>query len=96
MAINAQLLHGIDLNSLLTFLLVYHEHSVSRAAQRLDISQPAVSNTLAKLRIYFGDPLFIRDAKTLVPTTRARVIADELTPAFMRIQLALGHCQRTS
>lgn len=96
MAINVQLLHGIDLNSLLTFLLVYHEHSVSRAAQRLEISQPAVSNTLAKLRIYFGDPLFIRDARTLVPTRRARIIADELTPAFARIQLALGHCQRTS
>jgi DNA-binding transcriptional LysR family regulator len=96
MAINAQLLHGIDLNSLLTFLLVYHEHSVSRAAVRLNVSQPAVSNTLAKLRIYFSDPLFIRDARTLVPTHRARNIADELTPAFMRIQLALGHCQPKS
>lgn len=40
MAINAQMLHGIDLNSLLTFLLVYNEHSVSRAALRLEISQP--------------------------------------------------------
>jgi DNA-binding transcriptional LysR family regulator len=93
MAINAQLLHGIDLNSLLTFLLVYHEHSVSRAARRLDISQPAVSNTLAKLRIYFSDPLFIRDAQAFVPTHRARMIADELTPAFMRIQLALRHSE---
>jgi DNA-binding transcriptional LysR family regulator len=90
MAINAQLLHGIDLNSLLTFLLVYHEHSVSRAAQRLNISQPAVSNTLAKLRVYFSDPLFTRDAKTLVPTLRARNIANELTPAFMHIQVALA------
>jgi DNA-binding transcriptional LysR family regulator len=96
MASNAQLLHGIDLNSLLTFLLVYHEHSVSRAALRLNVSQPAVSNTLSKLRIYFSDPLFIRDARTLVPTNRARNIADELTPAFMRIQLALGHCQPKS
>ncbi len=96
MAINVQMLHGIDLNSLLTFLLVYHEHSVSRAARRLDISQPAVSNTLAKLRIYFGDPLFIRDAGTLIPTQRAQSLADELTPAFMHIEVALGHAQLTS
>lgn len=92
MAINANLLHGIDLNSLLTFLLIYHEHSVSRAAKRLDISQPAVSNTLAKLRVYFADPLFVRDAGTLIPTRRAQAIADELTPAFMRIQQTLESC----
>lgn len=96
MAINVPVLHGIDLNSLLTFLLVYHEHSVTRAALRLDISQPAVSNTLAKLRIYFRDPLFIRHAGTLVPTRTARTIADELTPAFMHIEVALGHVQLTS
>lgn len=96
MVINARLLHGIDLNSLLTFLLIYNEHSVSRAAQRLNISQPAVSNTLAKLRIYFSDPLFVRDANRLIPTSRARHLAHELKPAFMRIQLALGHSQPNS
>lgn len=95
MPINAQLLHGIDLNSLLTFLLVHHERSVSRAAERLEVSQPAVSNTLAKLRLYFADPLFIRDAGTLVPTPRAQSIAEELTPAFIRIQLALESSQPT-
>ncbi|PMX03122.1 LysR family transcriptional regulator [Pseudomonas sp. FW215-R2] len=96
MPIDAQMLHGIDLNSLLTFMLVYHEHSVSRAALRLDISQPAVSNTLAKLRVYFRDPLFIRDAGTLVPTQRARTIADELTPAFMHIEVALSYSELKS
>lgn len=96
MAINVEMLHGIDLNSLLTFLLVHHEHSVSRAAVRLDISQPAVSNTLAKLRIYFRDPLFIRDAGALVPTRRAQTLADELAPAFMQIEVALGHSQPKS
>jgi DNA-binding transcriptional LysR family regulator len=91
MTINARLLHAVDLNSLLTFLLVYHEQSVSRAAERLDVTQPAVSNTLARLRIYFRDPLFVRSAKTLVPTCYAQRIADELTPAFLQIQMALMH-----
>jgi DNA-binding transcriptional LysR family regulator len=93
MKINVQMLHGFDLNSLLTFFLVYQEHSVSRAALRLNVTQPAVSNTLAKLRIYFRDPLFIRNAGTLVPTRRAQTIADELTPAFIHIESALAHLQ---
>lgn len=89
MLIDARLLHGIDLNSLLTFMVVYHEHSVSRAAECLNVTQPAVSNTLAKLRVYFSDPLFLRRAKTLVPTRCAHLIAGELTPAFLQIQIAL-------
>ncbi|MDU8418491.1 LysR family transcriptional regulator [Pseudomonas syringae] len=91
MTINVQRLHGFDLNSLLTFFLIYQEHSVSRAALRLNVTQPAVSNTLAKLRIQFRDPLFIRNGRTLVPTRRAQTVADELAPAFMHIETALGH-----
>ncbi|MBH3391713.1 LysR family transcriptional regulator [Pseudomonas putida] len=96
MVVDADLLHDIDLNSLLAFWLVCHEHSVSRAAERLKITQPAVSNTLAKLRVYFGDPLFFREHNTFIPTKRAQSIADELTPAFRHIQRALGHCQPSS
>lgn len=96
MIIDAELLHGIDLNSLLAFWVVYHEHSVSRAAEKLKLTQPAVSNTLAKLRIYFSDPLFVRERRTLVPTRRAQLIADELTPAFAHIQRALVDSQQYS
>jgi DNA-binding transcriptional LysR family regulator len=89
MLVDARLLEGVDLNSLLTFLLVYQEHSVSRAAACLNVKQPAVSNTLARLRTYFRDPLFVRRANGLEPTRRARRIAEELTPAFVQIQQAL-------
>ncbi|MGE7991544.1 LysR family transcriptional regulator [Pseudomonas sp. NPDC089554] len=89
MAIDAELLQRIDLNSLLAFLLIYHEHSVSRAAEQLGITQPAVSNTLAKLRLHFGDPLFVRDGNALVPTPLAQHIAKELGLAFEHIQRCL-------
>ncbi|MFJ4145229.1 LysR family transcriptional regulator [Pseudomonas sp. NPDC089734] len=94
MHIDARVLESIDLNSLLTFLLVYQEHSVSRAAECLHVKQPAVSNTLARLREYFADPLFVRHATGVIPTRRAHCIAEELAPAFVQIQTALARQQR--
>lgn len=62
---------GLDGYTLRTFLTVLEEVSVSRAAQRLGISQSAVSHTLDKLRLIFDDPLFVRDGRGIEPTTRA-------------------------
>jgi len=57
--------------TLATFLLVLEESSVSRAADRLGVSQSAVSHTLEKLRRAFGDPLFVRVGRGIEPTARA-------------------------
>ena len=54
-----------------TFLVILEESSVSRAAERLELTQSAVSYTLAKLRDVLGDPLFIRSGSGLVPTETA-------------------------
>jgi DNA-binding transcriptional LysR family regulator len=51
---------GFDLNLLLVFDAVLAERSISRAADRLDLSQPAVSNALARMRKATGDRLFVR------------------------------------
>lgn len=88
--IDPGVLEDIDLRCLLTFLLVYQEQSVSRAAACLNVTQPAVSNTLARLREYFSDPLFIRHASGVTPTERAQCIAEELGPAFVQIQTTLA------
>jgi len=50
---------GLDGKTLRTFLTVFEEMSVSRAAARLGVSQSAVSQTLDKLRTIFDDPLFL-------------------------------------
>ena len=61
----------LDGQALTTFLAVLEETSVSRAAERLGVSQSAVSHTLEKLRKIFDDPLFVRVGRGIEPTARA-------------------------
>ena len=61
----------IDLNLLLSLQVLLEERSVSRAAERLFITQPAMSKTLSRLRTLFSDPLFTRASHGIQPTPRA-------------------------
>jgi len=63
---------GLDGKTLTTFLTVLEEMSVSRAAERLDVTQSAVSHTLDKLRVIFDDQLFVRAGRGIQSTARAR------------------------
>jgi DNA-binding transcriptional LysR family regulator len=65
---------SLDGNTLRTFLTVLDETSVSRAAERLGVSQSAVSHTLDKLRTIFEDPLFVRVGRGIEPTAKARAL----------------------
>lgn len=65
----------LDLNLLRTLDALLDERSVTRAADRLALTQPAVSGMLARLRESFGDPLFVRVAHGIVPTRRAQELA---------------------
>ncbi len=65
-----------DLNLLRVFLAVYDTRSVGGAAQALNMSQPGLSTALARLRKQLGDPLFLRGASGMEPTSRARSLAD--------------------
>jgi LysR family transcriptional regulator, nod-box dependent transcriptional activator len=62
---------GLDLNLLAALDVLIEERSVSRAAERLHLSQPSVSAALARLRDYFNDPLLEIQGKRMVPTARA-------------------------
>ena len=68
----------LDLNLLLAFEALIAERSVTRAAKRMSVGQPAMSASLARLRTFFGDPLLVRKGRSLVPTPRAL----ELTASF--------------
>jgi DNA-binding transcriptional LysR family regulator len=65
-------LSRIDLNLLLTLQVLLESHSVSEAARQLHLTQSAISKALARLRLQFDDPLFLRVSKGLVPTPFAR------------------------
>lgn len=62
---------GLDCNTLGTFLTVLETVSVTKAAEILGVSQSAVSHTLDKLRLTFDDPLFIRNGRGILPTSKA-------------------------
>jgi LysR family transcriptional activator of mexEF-oprN operon len=64
-----------DLNLLVAFDALMAEGSVSRAARRVGIGQPAMSHALSRLRELFGDRLFVRTADRMQPTTRALELA---------------------
>ena len=75
---NIDNLAKIDLNLLVTLQVLLEEESVTRAAGRLHLSQSALSKSLNRLRITFGDPLFLRSAHGLKPTTHALYLKEQL------------------
>jgi DNA-binding transcriptional LysR family regulator len=77
---------GFDLNLLPVALAIYEERSVSGAARKLDMSQPAVSVALNKLRKSLGDPLFVRTAQGMVPTPRTLTLVDPTRDILQRLQ----------
>ena len=68
----------IDLNLLIVLDALLDERSVTRAAARLGYTQPTISGMLARLRDLFGDPLFVRTQRGILPTPRAEALASPL------------------
>lgn len=81
--------HGIDLNLLVAFDALMSERNVTRAAAQVGVSQPAMSAALSRLRRLFNDPLFLRSAAGLLPTPRARDLAEPLSQALKQIESTL-------
>ena len=79
-----------DLNLLIALQILLEERNVTRAAERLSVSQPALSKTLQKLRESFDDELFTRTAHGLVPTPRAEVLGKELPALLESVERVLG------
>ena len=75
-------LRRIDLNLLVTLQALLAERHVTRAAVRLNKSQPAVSHALAQLRKHFDDPLLVRREKGLTLTAKAQQLAEPLDQAL--------------
>lgn len=67
-----------DLNLLTLFKVVYEERNLSKTADRMALSQPALSHKLNKLRAEFNDPLFVRAARGLTPTPLAHQLSNQV------------------
>lgn len=79
-----------DLNLFRVFDAVYAERNLTRAARRLHITQPAVSNALKRLRDTFGDPLFVRTPRGVAPTPVADQAAGRIREALNQLSLSLA------
>jgi DNA-binding transcriptional LysR family regulator len=80
----------LDLEWLAVFDEIYKTNSVSRAAERLGLAQATASIALNKLRMHFGDKLFSRTAKGMMPTPRAEILYPELRDIMERLESARG------
>jgi DNA-binding transcriptional LysR family regulator len=78
-------MNAIDLNLLRVFQAVFLERNVTRAAARLGLTQPAMSNALRRLREMLNDPLFVRPSREMLPTPRALEIAPRVDEALKAV-----------
>jgi DNA-binding transcriptional LysR family regulator len=81
---------SFDLNLLRVFHALLRERSVTRAGDRLALSQPAVSAALSRLRHALGDELFLRQGNAMVPTDRAQALAAPIAEALAALEGALA------
>jgi len=84
----------IDLNLLVVFQQMFQSRHVSMVAKRLGVSQPTVSNALARLRRTFGDELFVRTAQGMQPTPYAQRISEPIALALASVSQALNQEER--
>ncbi len=83
-------LRRIDLNLLVTLDVLLSEHNVTRAAERLNLSQPSVSVHLAKLRDILKDPLLLPGPRGMRPTARAEALREPLRQALDALERAVS------
>lgn len=79
-------LRSVDLNLLTVFDAVMQEQNITRAAHSLGMSQPAVSNAVARLKLMFNDELFVRYGRGIQPTTRAFQLFGSIRQALQLVQ----------
>jgi DNA-binding transcriptional LysR family regulator len=91
-------LRQIDLNLLLAFDAIYAQRSITRAAEVMCLSQPAMSNALRRLRSLSGDPLFTKSHLGMTPTMVAHCLADHVRNALDSCVKACARfrCPRTA
>lgn len=84
---------SIDLNLLVALDVLLRERNVTNAGRRLGLSQPAMSNVLARLRTTLGDPVLIRTSQGMLPTAKAQSLVTPVRQALSALQRALSDAE---
>ena len=82
-------LERVDLNLLIYLDVLLREKNVTRAAEQLGVTQPAMSNILRRLRNLFNDPLLIRSSEGMTPTERALELQPRIRDALADLSMIL-------
>ncbi|WP_136413232.1 LysR family transcriptional regulator [Herbaspirillum sp. ST 5-3] len=84
----------IDLNLLVVLDAICAEGSITRASEKLNLTQSAISHALTRLRMLFDDPLFVREGRTIVPTPLARSLTEPIRRSLRGIEITLNEAGR--
>ena len=87
-------LSSVDLNLFVVFDTIYAEGGITRAGRRLNLSQPAISHALARLREMFDDPLFVRHGHVMTPTPLARRVIEPIRQSLQGLEVTLSRVDR--
>lgn len=79
-----------DLNLLRSFIAVYQLGSFTQAAEKLDLTQSSVSNSIARLKRALGVNLFVRDGQKMLPTAAAQQLYRQISDQFLSIEQAVS------
>lgn len=84
----------LDLNLLVALDALLTEQSISRAAEKIHLSQSAMSNALARLRTYFDDELLVQVGRRMEPTARASLLKDAVRDILVRVEATVSEQPR--
>jgi DNA-binding transcriptional LysR family regulator len=84
----------VDLNLFIVFEAIFAEGSVTRASLKLNLTQPAISHALGRLRLMFDDPLFVRQGHLMVSTPLARSIIEPVRQSLRGFEVTLNKLNR--
>ena len=84
----------VDLNLFVVFEAIYCEGNITKAGSALNLSQPAVSHSLSKLRDHFDDPLFVRQGNEMRPTAVANNVVADVREALHQLQVCLAQSRQ--
>ena len=84
----------IDLNLFVVLDAIYREGGVTRAAEKLHLTQPAISHALGRLRVLFDDPLFVRQGHAMIPTPVARSVVEPVRRALRALEATVTETSR--
>jgi DNA-binding transcriptional LysR family regulator len=84
----------VDLNLFVVLDAIYTEGGITRASERLNLTQPAISHALARLRELVDDPLFVREGHAMVPTPAAHALIGPVRRALKEIEGSLNQLKQ--